>query len=173
MTKKRQNTADGSAFANLTNDDFKILERVVSEKDPADLAIKDMTAGMYLDIVRKGMIQVCPDLSTDPIKSYLSFADGRHYDLVDIDMNSPDEFKKWYGKYAFAGGHPFEIFYNVMHLWVLNNNGFYLRLASNNMPEHHLPVILKAYKGLRAAGIPFEFSDRERIADMFKKNKKR
>ena len=166
MTKTKR------GFVGISGDNLKILERAATETDPANLTIGNMTVGMYLDIVRKGMLQVCPDLPMDPVKSYSAFADGRHFGLLDIDRNSPAEFTKWYHKYAHRGGHPFEIYYNVMHLWVLSDKGFYLRLAGNNT-KHHVPVILKAYKGLRDADIPFEFADRKLITDIFQKSMKR
>ena len=71
--------------------------------------VPSMTANDYLEYCKIAYVALDQkDKDTAAIDLYKRYADGRHDGLLDMDLYSAEEFKKWLLEKA-GGGHPFEI----------------------------------------------------------------
>jgi hypothetical protein len=74
---------------------------------------KPLTLKIYLEYCRVAYMANAKSLGIDDSESgmmlYKRFADNRHEGLLDIDINSPEAFNKWYHGPR-GGGHPWEIY---------------------------------------------------------------
>lgn len=101
-----------------------------------------------------------------PKEAYYKYADGRDEDLKDIDIDSEEEFFKWYFDKNKFGGHPWEVCRggNSTHidLGVRNKDGkwyYFLRGKSWNRSIE----TIKFYLALRRKGLPVFLEDAQEI----------
>ena len=74
----------------------------------------------------------------------------------------PKDFQKWYDKYAYNGGHPFEIYPYICLYVRRKKDNFYLELADFDAGSiGRSQKLLKMFVALRQAGIPVELRNRD------------
>ncbi len=101
-----------------------------------------------------------------PKEQYYAMADGREYDLKDIDGDSPEAFEKWYNDKDNRGGHPYEVCAggNSTHidLYVMKSEkGYYLALGGKSWGRSIETV--KFYNALRDNGVAVRLIEAEGI----------
>ena len=101
-----------------------------------------------------------------PKELYYRYADGRDDDLSEVDLDSEEEFGKWFrheAPYTSWGGHPFEIVFSFtgehsIHLYLMDDK---LYLSGGKFPANM--TALKMYVALVDHGYAVEFGNREAI----------
>lgn len=103
---------------------------------------------------------------SDDVLAYNKYTCGWVGDAIDNfgTIKNPDcpiEFKKWFDKYAYNGGHPFEIYPYVCLYVRRKDDGFHLELANIKIYDTGpSDKVLKMFIALRRAGICVTLRDR-------------
>ena len=104
---------------------------------------------------------------SDDVIAYNKYTQNWVGDAIDNfgTIKNPDcpiEFKKWFDKYAYNGGHPFEIYPYICLYVRCKNDKFYLELAdfgvSGARPSEK---VLKMFVAVRRAGINVALQDKD------------
>ena len=154
---------------NLTrNYYFKVVRYALSGIDVTVLNLEkqqraEMKKQMQLKAKRSG---VNPDIFVaDDVLVYNKYTTGWVGDAIDNfgTIKNPDcsyEFQTWFEKYAYNGGHPFEIFPYVCLYVRCKNDKFYLELAdfgiASDMPTEK---VLKMFLAVQRAGVSVALRD--------------
>jgi len=158
---------------NITQEDidrFVKLMDVQPEEYPEG-RLHEMTSGKFFECCRLGYLandyEQAGELSAKEL--YRKHADGRHEGLLDLNMDSAEEFAAWYGDTTRRGGHPWEVCRggNSTHISlyvVKDERGWWLSLAGSSYGRSIEAV--KFCLALDDAGMPVFLHDGKELADM-------
>ncbi len=167
---KRELKISGQPIHNLTrNYYFRAVKYALSGFDgtvlrPDVTYVKKMQGQMYRKAQR---YKLNPDIFMSyDVCVYNKYTINWVGDAIDNfgTIKNPDcpiEFQKWYGEYAYNGGHPFEIYPYICLYVRRQKDGFYLELANMGVDSvYYLEKMLKMFIALRHAHIPVELQNR-------------
>ena len=159
----------------MTQDDigrFAELMGEQPERSPEE-RLHEMTAQRFFDCCRLGYLandyEKSGELSAKEL--YRKFADGRDDGLLDLDMDSAEEFAAWYDNSKRGCGHPWEVCRggNSTHvsLYVVKDErGWWLALAGSSYVRSIETI--KFFLALNDAGMPIFLHEGKELADMIR-----
>ena len=143
------------------------LSNIFGEAEKGEIThFTSMTARKYFDICKIGYLSLDNkiDKDIDSKKLFYKMADGRTRGLEDINLDSEEEFDKWFKENGENPDHAFEIlsgrsFYRG-DLWIdRDDDGYYLTLSGS---DYYTQIkILKIYNALLENGIKVRLRDKE------------
>lgn len=142
-------------------------------------ALATMTARTYFDYCKIAYIAAKRkddhvDETLSGLEMYQCYADGRHEGLLDIDLDSEEEFAAWIdGTHPKRdrGGHPWEIKRggNTTHIdlsvsrpYYYEKKGFIVTVGAHAIS--HLAEAIRMFLALHATGLPITIGDPDAIA---------
>lgn len=143
------------------------LKKVFDEAYKDDITyFSKMSSGKYFDICKIGYLGVDKTINKqiDSKTLFYKKADGRTLGLENIDINSEEEFDKWFKEHGVSPDHCFEIFpgrsFYRGDLYICNNGKeYYLELSGS---DYHTEIdILKFYNSLLKEGIKVKLLNKE------------
>lgn len=164
-------------FSSISKED--VAEFVTYMKDQNRDSIKGlahMTSGDFYRFCALGYAENHYDgCDLSPKEQYYKHADGRDGGLSEIDMDSPDDFYKWYCDVAHTGAHPWEVCRggNSTHvsLYLHYREGSWNLIVAGDAWNRTIESV-KFYLALRREGLPVYMEKGDLLADRLMETEK-
>ena len=155
----------------LTPEDINTLALAIEASERGDVPSYDeMTTGKFFDCCKLGYVANDYFKGEDfsAAEMYKRYADGRHDGLLDLELDSPEAFAKWYAT-GMRGGHPWEICRggNSTHISLYvhkKDDGWRLHLAGSS--RGRVAETVRFALALHRNRVPFDLRDAREILTM-------